>query len=428
MKLRVNAGELVRRIKPAADIALRHVKKNESNEPFHYAGMLTIEASPHTLCIRAYGGTASIIVSIDETDGYVPDGNGAVSVRASEVMDCLKSFQPTDNLIVSAQGEQMTLALESDPDTFIGLPASHDLIKCPPISSTSEQESVVGRACFVKGMQAVAYAMAVEDKMFAYKCVLFESWKNTMSFTAGSGGRFARLAIDGDTHQISENETMILFPKPNVPNVIRIFKDSSKPTVRIRTIEQDPRNNICEQIVLEDGNITLALYGMETLSKYPKLTTIFNYAYSYRIPTRIRDWKPVVEAIKASYRYNESNIHNTEVVADLLHGHFDVRTNSKMQISRKVGFEFGAYVADCSKDKNHKPWFRCNSTYILEMVQKGYKDGTVVLNFDDQALLDNIPADKPKQMRPVLITYPSKTNKDGTREKFSVFFTVSTKW
>jgi hypothetical protein len=98
-----------------------------------------------------------------------------------------------------------------------------------------------------------------------------------------------------------------------------------------------------------------------------------------------------------------------------------------MKISRKVGFEFGAYEADYSKGKNHKPWFRCNSEYLIETIQKGYKDGVVIINFDDQAKLDDIPKDKPKQMKPVVITYPIKTNKDGTREKYFVFFTVSTR-
>ncbi len=427
MKFRTNVGKFMRCIKPAADIALKNVKKDGSKEPFHYAGMLTIEASPDALCVIAYGGTASITVTVDKADGYIPDGNGAVTVHASEVMDSLKSFLPTDNLIVSAQGEQVTLALESDPEIFIGLPALPDIIKCPPIPSKSDQESLVDRACFVKGLQTVAYAMAVEDKMFLYKCVLFESWKNRMRFTAGSGGRFACLNIDSDNRQISEDDTRILFPKTNVSNVIRIFKDSNQPDIRVRTVEQDLRNNIYEQIVLENGNITLTLYGTEELKKYPDVTSIINHDYSYRISTRMRDWKTVIEAIKATYHSHESKIHNTDVIADLLRGHFNVRTNTNMQISRKVGFEFGAYAADCSKDKHYKPWFCCNSVYLLEMVKKGHKDETVIFNFDDQAKLDEIPEDKPKQMKPVLITYPKQINRDGTREKYSVFFTVSTK-
>jgi hypothetical protein len=116
------------------------------------------------------------------------------------------------------------------------------------------------------------------------------------------------------------------------------------------------------------------------------------------------------------------------VLADLIRGFFKIKTNSKMQINKKISFEFGSYASDYMKDKSKKPWFICNTDHLTEMVRKGDKNGIVIINFDDQAKLDEIPKGKPKQMMPVLITYPIKTNKDETTEKYSVFFTVSTKW
>ncbi|MHC4692194.1 MAG: hypothetical protein ACYS67_05585 [Planctomycetota bacterium] len=287
----------------------------------------------------------------------------------------------------------MTLALDSDEETYIELPTLSHLIKCPPIPNTSDQETLVDRACFVRGMQSVAYAMAVDKKLFTYMCVLFESWHDRMRFIAGTGGRFACFSIDSNNQQISEEEIRMLFPKSNVSNVIRIFRDSNQPTIRVRTVEQDPKNNIREQIVLENNSITLSLYDLENYTKYPDLDSIINHDYSYRITTDIKDWKSIIEAIKASYHSHEDVIHNTELIADLLHGYFEVRTNSTMQISRRVGFWLGTYVADNSEDKSHKPWIRCNSDYLLEFVKKGYKDGLVTFHFDDQAKLDEIPDD-----------------------------------
>ena len=60
MKFKVNVGKFIQSVKPAADIALKNVNKECRNEPFPYAGMLTIEASQDALCIKAYGGSASI--------------------------------------------------------------------------------------------------------------------------------------------------------------------------------------------------------------------------------------------------------------------------------------------------------------------------------------------------------------------------------
>ena len=52
----------------------------------------------------------------------------------------------------------------------------------------------------------------------------------------------------------------------------------------------------------------------------------------------------------------------------------------------------------------------------------------MIINFEDQAKLDNIPDDQPKQMMPVLLTYSERKNRDGTSDTLRVFFSVSTKW
>ena len=427
MKFKIDVNNFIKAVKPASDIALKNVMKDDRKKPFKYAGMLTIEASTEVLRVKAHGGNASIVVTVNKEDGYIPEANGRVTVKAVEIMESLKSFQPTDKLIVSTDGEHVTVTLESDDDTCLKLATQPYIIELPSIPKKSDQKCLVDRAVFIKGLHKVAYAMAKEDKMFQYMCLLFESWKNRMWFTAGSGGRFTRLAIDSDSHQISDNETSIIFPKANVSNVVRIIKDSDHPTIRVRTVEENVIKRIREQVVLESGNIAIALYGSEAFKKYANINPMINHNYSYCISTRIKDWKSVIDAINATRHFHDSNIHNTDVIADLIRGYFEVRPRTNMMVSRKVGFELGAYETDHTADKNHKPWFRCNSEYLTEMVQKGNKDGTVIINFDDQTKLDEIPEGMPKQMKPVLITCPKKTNKDGVTEKYSVFFTVSTK-
>ncbi|KKK54669.1 hypothetical protein LCGC14_3082370, partial [marine sediment metagenome] len=55
--------------------------------------------------------------------------------------------------------------------------------------------------------------------------------------------------------------------------------------------------------------------------------------------------------------------------------------------------------------KGDKIWFKCNSQYLREMMSCG-KTGRIQLNFDSQESLNDIPDDKPKQMRPVLVKFP----------------------
>ena len=80
MKFRINANQFNKAVTPAADIALKNVFKNEKNEAFFCAYMLTIEASSTALQIRAYSGLASITVTISKSDGYVCEEAGVITV------------------------------------------------------------------------------------------------------------------------------------------------------------------------------------------------------------------------------------------------------------------------------------------------------------------------------------------------------------
>ncbi len=428
MKFRINAEQLNSAVAPAADVALKNVVKDKENRAFYYAYILTIEASSTTLHIRAYGGSASITVKVRETEGYVCEEVGAVTVEVKELVDALKTFSPTANLSVWGDGIKLMISREMDQWVFLELLTVDITIECPPLPKRFVQATTVDRACFVRGMKKVAYAMAVEEKMFTYMCTLFECWKNRMRFSAGSGGRFAIFDIADCQSITSSGDVRMIFPKKNIGNAIRIFDNVSGSTMQVKAAESDSRHGVREQLVLENDCIVLALYDLENYTKYPDLDKFLKHDHAYKISTRAEDWVQVGKAIHATRPGHDSNIHNTRITADLLHGYFKIRTNTKTRLKKRVDFELGRIVADTSKDKAHQPWICCKSDYIEEIARKGYKDGIMTINFDDQTLLAEIPEDKPKQMRPVLITYPGRVNRDGTTEKYAVFFTVSTKW
>ncbi len=428
MKFRINAEQFNSAVAPAADIAIKNVPDDKKHGAFYLAYILTIEASSAALNITAYVGSASITVKVRDTEGYVCEEVGVITVAAKELVDALKSFSPADNLFVCEEDCQLKISLESDHEVFMELPTIDITIKCPRLPKTFVQEATVDRACFVRGMKKVAYAMAVEEKMSSYMCTLFECWTNRMRFSAGSGARFATFEIADCQPIIAGEDVKILFPKQNIGNLIRVFNDAGGSTLQVRTAECDSRFGVREQLVLESDSIILALYGIESYTKYPDMDEIINHNYSYQISTRAEDWGQVGKAIHATRPGHDRHIHNTRITADILHGYFKIRTNTKMRLKKKVDFELGKVVANISKDKTHQPWFCCDSSYIEEVARKGYKDGMMTINFDDQALLDEIPEDKPKQMKPVLITYPERANRDGSTEKYAVFFTVSTRW
>jgi hypothetical protein len=427
MKFRINTNQFVKAVAPAADVALKNVFKDKNNSMFFYAYILTIEASSTVLNIRAFGGLTSIAVKVHDTEGYVCEESGAVTVKAKDLADALKAFSPTANLSVCGDDYQLAISLESDPKVLVELTTIDKTIKCPRLPKTFIQEATVDRAIFLRGIKKVAWAMTNEPKMLAYMCTLFECWTSRMRFYAGSGGRFVRFDIIDCQATIAGKNVRTLFPKQNIGNMIRAFDSSTSSTVKIRIAKQNSILRVHEQIVIENDNIVMGLYGTEVFTKYPNLDNKLNYDYAYKISTRSKDWIDVARAIHATRPGHDSSIHNTRITADIMHGRFNIRTKTKKRLKRKVDFVLGGIVADTSRDKAYQPWFVCNSDYIEDIAHKGYKNGIVTINFDDQAKLDHVPKDKPKQMKPVLITYPERANKDGTTEKYAVLFMISTK-
>jgi DNA polymerase III sliding clamp (beta) subunit (PCNA family) len=423
MKFSINAEQFRKAIEPAADIATKNILPE-----FSFANIVTIEAVEESLVITAYGGPASIKTKVYTTESYHPEQTGAVTVNAKEVLTSLRSFCPTDNLLVALDGGQMQITLTSDPQVYVRLVTFADRIRCPALPTQFNQSIMVDSDYFIKGMHQVAFAMSKEEKMHNYRSILLETWENKIRCSSGDGGRFAVIEFDGSnsSNLIASGPSKMIFSYTNIPNLIRIFKNDSHSTLKIQSAEADAKNGIVEQIVVESPHVTMFLYGLEYFKKYPDMKSIIDFNYPYQISTRLQDWKQALEVVKASIFCHREDIHNTTVTADLQQGHFNIQPNAEMQANRKIDFELGTYVVDTTKDKNHKPWFRCNSPRLMEMVKKGDKDDIIVIATEDQTKLDKIPEDKPKQMRPILIHYPKKINKEGVQQKFFIFFCVST--
>lgn len=431
MKFTINTEVFAQAVKPVADIALKNtikVKVDEISKDYRDAKKISIAATPEELIINACGGSAGIVIRLKKCDGYIFEESGGITVRAKELQSALKTFPLSDNLIITIEDCYVKITLESNQQIYISVPSNTQHINLPQLPDKYKQVTVVDSECFLKGLQKIKFAPADQEKMYSYKCILFESWKNKIRFSAGTGGRFAVIDYNGNKESISTNKTRLLFSAFNVSNIIRIFKKTSCSTIKIMSCERDNKKCIHKQIVLEADNIVVYISGLDDFRSYPDISKVFNFHYSYQISTSIEAWRYVTEAIAASRHFYKDNIHNTRAIADLVHGHFDITTNTEMKMNRRVEFELGTYVIDPTNDKNHKPWFCCNSDYLREMVMLAGKSDIVDINFDDQTKLDEIPDDKPQKIRPVMIKYPEKMNKDGVRENSYMFFTVSSKW
>ncbi len=429
MKFTIDNKELSVVIGLAMQVAIKH-----SIEDHDYEGLITINANKRKLQIDAFAGRSSITTTIpkDGTAGYDCKRAGIVTVYA---VDMFKGLTTMDDGEVEIKSLQRAIVITSLSNTsVIRELAMISSRVCPPnVGTTFDQSIVVNKTIYTEGLKTVMFAPAVEEKMFTYMCVLFEAWpeKQVVRFTAGTGGRFVIKSVKGNNICKADEDVKILFPKTTLSCISNILSSVSCNTIVINTVLEDTRKNIPEQIMLTfnagDIEIVLCVFGsMGEFPKYPHMTKIIEHKYSNRIYSKLRDWDSAVGGAVMTQRGHDSKIHNTEVVFDLDEERFMVTPKAAHPCttpSKAVNVE-----GDANTVKGDKIWFRCNTTYLKEMIKLFKKDGVIQLNFDSQETLNDIPEDKPKQLRPVLIKFPETINTSrNTTERIYMFFTVSTK-
>ena len=430
MKFNVDSRELSIAIGPALEVANHNCIKE-----FRYEGLLTLKAENDKIVVSAYGGLASLVTTISNKSSlnYSCEKEGEVTVVADNLFDGLTTMEPGDVEIKLLSGE-VVITLLSKKASKRSFARIDKVVQPPNVGIKCVQSVKVKKSVFAKGLGSVIFAPAIEEKMFTYMCALMEALtegkKQVFRFSAGTGGRFAIKAVEGEKIFEADEEIKIIFPKNNLSNIHKVASSISCDKVMIRTVEQDPRNNIPEHIMVElDGEgtsqgieIVMCVFGIENFSKYPDLTSIINHKYSNRIYSDLKGWNYAIGGVNMSKRGHDNNIHNTEVVFESENNRFLVTPQTAHACPTPINIDDKNSVA-----KGEKIWFKCNSQYLREMMSCG-KTGRIQLNFDSQESLNDIPDDKPKQMRPVLIKFPEVSDDiQKTKENFYMFFTVSTK-
>jgi hypothetical protein len=432
MKFRVNSRELARAISPLVEVATKNCIKE-----FEYEGLVTLKVEDKKIIVSSYGGTASVVSSISDSNfgsiNYKCEKEGTVTVKALNLNDALTTMEPGD-VEIGLKKNELVATLLSDKSSKRSMP-TNDKVVVPPNTGAKSKESVnIKKEVFLAGLNDVFFAPAKEEKMLTYMCMLMETFvkdgEKMARFSAGSGGRFAIKSISGKKIYEADENTHIIFPKNNLSNIKNIVSSLEgtslldKGMITIRTVEQDSSKSIPDQIVIEGNGITLCVFGSESFTNYPKLTNIIEHKYPNRIYSDLQGWVFAIGGVEMSRRDHTSNIHNTKVVFEPEELRFMVTPQTAHACTTPV------HIGD-DKDcvvTGDNIWFKCNSEYLTEMVGRAGKQGKVQFNFESQEILEDIPKDKPKQMKPILVKFPEKSNDvDSTTENFYMFFTVSTK-
>jgi len=92
-----------------------------------------------------------------------------------------------------------------------------------------------------------------------------------------------------------------------------------------------------------------------------------------------------------------------------------IETFSRQQAERRINFE----IINIKGEKK-QPEFRCNSTYLIEMISRTKQNGNLVISFDDK------PEDTEERSKPITVAFPENINEvKKTKEHFHIFFATS---
>jgi len=436
MIFEVNRKAFLRALAPVVEVAGTNVIKD-----FKYEKLVTLEATQGELILTAFGGAVSILAPISGSNfdslEYTCSKEGSITIYGEDLVTFLQSLSVYNNVKISTESNQLKVesTTSSAKSAIRRMPTVDEVVSPPNRGKVFKQDVTVNREVFVKGIESVQFAPAFEEKMYSYMCMLFEAIGTTdqeLRFSAGSGGRFAVKSVKGKNIITNNQEANMIFPKDSLRVILKLLQNATSPVVSIRTVDADQQANIPDQIMIEFDGISVCIFGLEYFTNYPDLTKIINYKYSNRIYTNLEDWRDVSKTIEGTKHRWVENIHNTEVVLDNVEDSNDADKGTIIKVTPKTSNANPSFinivdVENCST-KGEKIWFRCNSDYIREIVSQGGKGGKIQLNFESQSILDDIPDDKPKQMKPVLVKFSEDIDKPNNLvNNFYIFFTVSNK-
>ena len=428
MNFEVNRKTFLRAIAPAVEVSSTNAVKD-----FKYENLITIKAEEEKIVLTAFGGMVSIIspISSENFDSldYKWIEEGSATIYSDDLVTFLQSLSKHNNVNIILESGQLKIESSTSKSIVRRMPTVDEVVVPPNCGITFDQDVVVNREIFVKGIESVEFAPAFEEKMFSYMCMLFEASGTTdqeLRFSAGSGGRFAVKSVKGKNIIMNKQEAKMIFPKDSLKVVTKLLQGATSPLISVKSAEADQIKNIPNQILLEFDGMTACIFGLEHFTKYPPLNNIITHKYSNRIFTSLEDWRDISKTIEGTKHRWDNSIHNTEIVLEDYEGELAIKVTPK---TKNISPSFIKLVDDdASTITGDNIWFRCNSDYIREIVAQGGSGGKIQFNFESQSILDEIPDDKPKQMKPVLVRFSEDVDKpNDVVNNFYMFFTVSNK-
>ena len=410
MKFIVNNKVFQQSIKPAIEVATKGVTKGINTDH-----LISLEAKQGDLLAKAFGGKLAIDLTVscfNSSDlNYKCEDEGLVTINAIDLLSSLSAFPPDEDLAISCNGKEVTIAKEIDKDEFQSLPLTTVDVILPEISTKTEKEVVIDRLTLLKGYERVAWALGFEDHMEQYFYWQMLVAKKSVRFVAGTGGRFSVYDVKGDTIVSKcDNKTEFLIHRDQSYPIALILKSVERPNVgsddvTIRYSNRD--GNAPEQIVFEVEGFKLIVVGFDSGISYPNVDKFLNANKDYKIRTKVSDWEYPTKGLLATWSEEakkQFDSHESEFEPFLTDNHIIMTTSTGMRAKRKVAIE--DVVVKGPQASGLK--FYCNTEYLAEIYQKNRKEDVLEIEYFDD------------KFKPLIIKSQESDNGNGVTDQLTI--------
>lgn len=398
-------------LRPAIDVATKGSLKECSD-----ANRLSIEAKDAEVIVNANGGRLAISVILSNLThnnlDYSCDGEGKVTVNATDLQRTLDSFPGTERVVVSYNGKEFVVATENGGEEQ-ALPVAKENIEIPSLASKFDKDVKVNRNIFLEGIKETFWAVGFEDhkEHWLHWRLVVESGR--AEFAAGTGARFSIWESKGRNAAKCDAATTFYIPKDQTPAIQSALSFVGKDTVDedIVVIKQAARQgDTVDQIVFEVPEFRLILVGFDSSMKWPNVDKMIKEDKPYSIVTKISDWEFATKGLLATFNEDvkkDHDTHESDLEPKLDKNYILLTTNTGMRAQRKVPF----LRIEKQGDQKDSIVFHCSTVYVGEIYSKCPKGDEVWISYTNDV------------NKPVFVIGPETDNAaTGTKSRYTRFF------
>jgi hypothetical protein len=363
-----------------------------------------LEAKSSELLVNAFGGrlACSLVISDLTKDdlSYEGEGEGTVTVNATDFQRCLDSFKEEVNgeaemIVATATDSEFTIARASDTEESQTLPLAVDAVAMPTLATEFEKEVKIERPVFLEGLKNSIWAVGFEDHKEHYMYVRLIADTDGVTFMGGTGGRFSIWVVPSSRVVTVAERTEMFFHKDQVPALQNILAGVEDDHVTIKQAVQS--GDTPAQIVFEVEGFKITFVGFNPNVKWPNIEKAVKEKKPYSLLTKVGDWEFATKGLQATFNEDVKKAHDThesDFEAKIDKGFIMLTAKTNMKAQRKVPI----IEAKDTGGKNEGIEFHCSTPYIAEIFSKGDRNDEVFIQYHDNVEKPIFIVSKPKSM------------------------------